>query len=101
MRCILLAAALGAAGFSTPAIADPIERACLGSERPGASRALCGCIQDAANLTLSTKDQRLAASFFRDPQKAQEVRRSDTREDDAFWDRYRNFGATAETFCRS
>ncbi len=82
------------------ASAIQIERACLSSDRPGVSRALCGCIQDAANLTLSSKDQRLAASFFRDPERSQVVRKSDTREDDAFWERYRNFGQTAETFCR-
>jgi len=71
------------------ASASQIERACLTSDRPGVSRALCGCIQDAANITLSSKDQRLAASFFSDPQRSQVVRKSDTRQDDAFWERYR------------
>lgn len=82
--------------LSTPVAAGDIERACLGSDRAAANRALCGCIQDAADLTLSTQDQRRAAGFFADPHRAQEVRQSDER----FWDRYKDFGATAETFCR-
>ncbi len=84
----------------SPVSATQIERACLSSDRPGISRALCGCIQDAANITLSSKDQRLAATFFKDPNRAQDVRKSDTRADDAFWERYQNFGKAAETHCR-
>lgn len=80
--------------------AGDIERACLGSDRAAGNRALCGCIQQAADLTLSTRDQRRAAGFFRDPHQAQEVRQSDRRADEVFWDRYRHFGETAETFCR-
>ncbi|MDJ1006836.1 MAG: hypothetical protein QNJ13_03345 [Paracoccaceae bacterium] len=81
--------------------AGDIERACLGSDRAGGNRALCGCIQDAADLTLSSKDQRRAAGFFRDPHRAQAARQSDRRSDEVFWDRYQRFGETAETFCRS
>ena len=95
---VLAAAALAVA---TPVSAGTIERACLGSDRPGTSRALCGCIQDAADLTLSNRDQRKAAGFFSDPHRAQEIRTSDRGSDEAFWTRYREFGATAETFCRS
>jgi len=79
--------------------AGDIERACLGSERAGGNRALCGCIQDAADLTLSTRDQRRAAGFFADPDATQVVRQSDRRSDEVFWDRYRRFGETAESFC--
>lgn len=82
------------------AAAGDIERACLGSERAAGNRALCGCIQDAADLTLSTRDQRRAATFFADPHRAQEVRQSDRRSDEVFWDRYRQFGEAAESFCR-
>ena len=77
--------------------AGDIERACLGSERAGGNRSLCGCIQDAADLTLSTRDQRRAAGFFRDPHRAQETRQSDR----IFWDRYQKFGQTAEAFCQN
>lgn len=100
IRSIAVAAALFAAGLSSPSHAGAIERACLGSDRPGISRAVCGCIQQAADLTLSTSDQRKAASFFRDPHRAQEIRTSDRRSDEEFWKRYRTFGETAENFCR-
>ena len=85
--------------LATPATAQDIEQACVKSSRGVGSHALCGCIQDAANLTLSTKDQRLAATFFADPNRAQEIRQSDRRHHEAFWERYQNFGQTAETFC--
>ena len=97
MKKLLLAAAV----LSTPATslyAGVISRACIQSERP-ATRALCSCIQQAADLTLSSRDQHRAASFFRDPHKAQEVRVSDSRQDNAFWDRYQNFGQTAKAMC--
>lgn len=83
-----------------PVFANEIERACLRSDRPGKSRALCGCIQDAANLTLSSRDQRLAASFFANPDRAQQVRTSDARKNEVFWQRYEAFGRTAEQYCR-
>ena len=86
--------------LSGPAWANEIERACLKSDRAGGNRTLCGCIQDAANLTLTSRDQRLAASFFRNPDRAQEVRMSDSRRDEVFWDRYQAFGRTAEHYCR-
>lgn len=99
-RPVVIAAVLLSA--ATPAAyAGPIERACLSSDRPGISRAVCGCIQDAADLTLSTRDQKTAAKFFRDPHKAQELRTSNRRSDEEFWQRYRSFGETAETFCRN
>ncbi|MBN2905766.1 MAG: hypothetical protein JXJ18_03550 [Rhodobacteraceae bacterium] len=84
---------------STPVFAGTIERACLKSDRPGVSRGVCGCIQQAADLTLTSGDQKKAASFFRDPHKAQVVRQSDRRTDAAFWERYKRFGATAEAYC--
>ena len=95
---LVLALAIASA---TPTIvfAGPIETACLRSDRPAASRSVCGCVQDAANLTLSKGDQRLAASFFKDPQKAQDIRQSDRSSHEAFWQRYKEFGAAAETFC--
>lgn len=99
MKHLALAAVL--AVFTAPlAQAGVIERACLSSDRAAGNRALCGCIQDAADLTLSGGDQRRAATFFKDPHKAQVVRQSDNSRDEAFWLRYREFGATAESFCR-
>lgn len=76
-----------------------IERACLGSDRPAVTRALCGCIQNVADKTLDWRDQRLAAKFFRDPNMAQEVRQSDKRSHEIFWEKYKVFGASAADFC--
>lgn len=93
-------AALLAGLFTLPAYANQIERACMRSDRSSGNRVLCGCIQDAANLTLSARDQKLAASFFADPDRAQQIRQSDRRSHESFWKRYKSFGQAAEAFCR-
>lgn len=97
MRAALLSFGLIIAASS--ASAGLIESACLRSERSGGDRALCGCIQSAANKTLTARDQRLAATFFTNPDRAQEIRMSKRRNHDIFWDRYTAFGETAEVFC--
>ncbi len=97
MRYLILMAALGA--VPTVASADVIARACMSSGRTAANSQLCSCIQQAADMTLSNRDQRRAAKFFRDPHEAQEVRQSDRRTDEEFWLRYKSFGETAEAFC--
>lgn len=76
-----------------------IQQACMKSDRP-ASRQLCRCIQDAADQVLTNRDQKLAAKFFQDPQMAQDVRQSDSSSKEAFWKRYKDFGATASAYCR-
>lgn len=102
MKKLMIVAAL-AAGMApiyatTAAQAGAIERACNQSDRRPA-RALCGCIQDVANTTLTSSEQRTAAGFFRDPHQAQVVRQSDRASDERFWLRYKNFYATAEAYC--
>jgi hypothetical protein len=97
MKTLVLAAGLAALGAA--AHAGAIEQACMASSRAGASRALCGCIQHAADMTLTRADQRLAAKFFRDPQQAQDIRQSSSRSHEIFWEKYKNFGATAEAYC--
>lgn len=98
MTRTLLAAVLLAA--TAPMLqAGPIERACLQSDRAAANRQICGCIQYAANQTLSNSDQRRAAGFFKDPHESQVVRASKSARDNEFWARYRNFGAVAEGLC--
>lgn len=82
-----------------PASAGPIENACLRSDRPQATRALCRCIGAVASQTLTRSEQRRAARFFRDPQLAQDIRMSRSARDNEFWARYRAFGAAAETRC--
>jgi hypothetical protein len=81
------------------AFAGPIQSACLQSSRNAATAGLCSCIQQVADVTLGGADQRRAAGFFRNPDKAQDVRMSKTRNDDAFWDRYQIFGQRAEMVC--
>lgn len=82
------------------AVAGPIDSACVRSERGARQQALCGCVQQVANQTLSRADQRLAATFFRDPHKAQVVRMSKRDSDNAFWARYKAFASAAESYCR-
>lgn len=91
---------LAALALTTPfAVAGPIDSACAQSDRGARASALCGCIQEVANMTLSTADQRRAAAFFRNPDQAQQVRMSTTNADNAFWGRYKNFTTTAEAYC--
>lgn len=99
MKTAVIAVAFGAMCFAGAAWAGPIERACLRSGQDAANRATCSCIQQVADMTLSGGDQRQAAKFFSDPERAQNVFLSKRASDDAFWDRYRNFGATAEAYC--
>lgn len=103
MRHPLTAAALTALALSLVpdmAAASTIQNACLRSDRPGAGRAVCSCIQRVADQHLTRGDQRQAARFFRDPDRAQQVRMSRDDRDREFWQRYRAFAAAAETHCR-
>ncbi len=97
---VLAAAAALFLPFSvTTASAGPIQSACLRSDRDAANRALCSCIQQVADMTLRGADQRRAAKFFADPDKANETWLSQRASDDAFWERYKAFGQTAEAYC--
>lgn len=102
MKKIVQAAALVA--FSIPMMASavsagPIERACMRSDRKAANSAICACIQQVADMTLRGADQRKAAGLITDPDKAQKVWLSKSASDDAFWERYKAFGAQAEAYC--
>ncbi|WP_435530793.1 hypothetical protein [Pseudotabrizicola formosa] len=81
------------------ALAGPIERACNSSDRKAASRAVCACVQQVADMTLRGGDQRKAAAFFKDPDRAQKVRMSKSDTDNDFWRRYKAFGQQAEAYC--
>lgn len=101
IACIGLSAC-GGGGASAPRIAyaeGPMQTACLRADRRSANRALCGCVQAAANVALSRRDQRQAVRFFGDPHRAQVVRQSDRASDEAFWRRYKVFVAQAEQTC--
>ncbi|WP_395004139.1 hypothetical protein [Cypionkella sp.] len=97
---LALCAAVAMPVFAGLAAAGSIENACNRSERAGASRGLCSCIQQVANETLPRGDQSRAASFFKDPEKAHKVWMSTSKSDDAFWERYKAFGAQAEARCQ-
>ena len=92
-------AVLLAMPMTSPVMAGPIERACMRSDRQAASRSLCRCIQQVADQTLRGGDQRKAAKFFRNPDLAHKTWMSKRDSDDAFWDRYKAFGAASEANC--
>ncbi len=98
MKRLMIAAA--ATVLTVPfAMAGPIDSACVRTDRGARNAALCGCVQQVANMTLSRSDQRRAAGFFKNPHEAQEVRMSKSDRDNAFWARYKNFTTTAEAYC--
>jgi hypothetical protein len=97
---LALCAAVLLPAFAGLAAAGPVESACNRSDRANASRGLCRCIQQVADETLRRGDQSRAASFFRNPEKAHKVWMSTSKSDDAFWERYKAFGAQAEARCQ-
>lgn len=100
MKTTLLATSVVTLFVFSPAVqATVIERACNASDRKAANRTMCGCIQDAADMMLSSREQRKAAEFFADPHKAQELRQSDSNYDERFWENYKEFGTVAAKFC--
>jgi hypothetical protein len=94
-----LVLALSALTLASAADAGPIEQACLSAGRDAADRSICGCIQAVADQTLDGSEQRRGAKFFRDPELAVRTMLSDSKRDDAFWERWEAFGATAELAC--
>jgi hypothetical protein len=84
---------------ATAASAGPIEQACNRSNRDAANPPVCNCIQQAADATLRGSDQRRAAQLINDPDKAHKTWLSENNRDDAFWERYQQFGALAEQYC--
>lgn len=96
---VAVALMMATAPIAPPVSANVIERACNQSDRRAANRQLCDCIGTVADMTLNRSDQRQAARFFSDPQRAQDMRTSDRASDEAFWTRYRSFGDTAEAMC--
>lgn len=100
MRAALMTTALMLCLGPAAEAGGPIERACNRSDRSAATPTLCDCLQRVADATLKRREQRTAAKLFRDPDRAQEMRRSDRARDEAFWQRYTYFGSAAELNCR-
>jgi hypothetical protein len=90
----------GGGGGRMPVASGPISDACLASDRKARSPVLCGCIQAAANDTLSRRDQRRAVGFYGDLQSAQDTRQSDRPGDQRFWEAYTAYAERAERICR-
>lgn len=84
---------------AAPTASGPISHACLASDRKARSPRLCGCIQAVADMTLSKKDQSLAASFYNNPQKAQDIRQSDNTGHERFWLQYKEYANAAKGIC--
>ena len=82
-----------------PVVAGTMSNACMKSDRKAKSRKLCRCLQNVADQNLSRRDQKLAATFFKDPHRAQEIRQSDRRRNEQFWKRYKEFGAVFSASC--
>lgn len=97
---LALLGALAAPVLTAPAEAGVMSRACMVSDRKAKSRNLCNCVQRVANAELSRSNQRLAAKFFKDPHKAQEIRQSDNPLYEKFWKKYKIFGAKVGRDCK-
>jgi hypothetical protein len=103
MRYFLMIGALAtvaACGGGARGATGDISKACLAADRRAASPALCSCVQQVANQSLSGSDQARAATFFAEPQLAQDTRQSDGWSDERFWTRYRAFSDLASQICQ-
>lgn len=102
MRSILAIVAiltLSSCGGGGGRVTGDIGTACMAAGRSSANPALCGCVQQVANQTLSGQEQSRAAEFFAEPDRAQEIRTSDRPADERFWARYRAFADSARALC--
>lgn len=93
---------IAAAAFpegAVPFAEGAIGNACLVHRRTGATRSRCGCIQAAADLTLSQSEQQRGTAYFSDPGQLQDVRQSDSPANERFWQAWTRFAETAEALC--
>lgn len=101
MRYILLIGAITLSGCGGGGgVSGEIGQACVDGGRRDASPALCTCVQQVADQTLSNREQARAVVFFEDPQLAQDTRQSSNASDRAFWSRYRAFTDLATEICQ-
>ncbi|MBL4628109.1 MAG: hypothetical protein JKY00_08745 [Roseicyclus sp.] len=98
MKLIYTAVVAAFLTIPTVASANPIQRACMASDRDS-SRTLCSCIGVAADATLSRSQMREGARWFDDPQRAQDMRQSDRDNDEVMWQAWRTFSTLAEQRC--
>ena len=100
MRTLMLTLPFVALAGCGSGVTGEIGKACIAADRSAATARLCSCVQAAANRHLNGRDQELAATFFAEPDLAQEIRARDDRASEAFWQRYKDFSRTAERSCR-
>jgi len=100
MRFIIIITSLIALASCGPRVSGKLGNACMDGGRKAANAALCSCIQNVANQSLSGSDERRIVKFFEEPDLAQSTKASQSRSDDAFWDRYRDFTRASERNCR-
>lgn len=98
-KVLVLLAGLALAGCGGGGASGTIGAACIRADRSAATPALCSCVQRVANQSLSAADQRRAAEFFANPDRAEQVRRADAQRDKDFWQRYRAFADRAAATC--
>ncbi len=98
-RLGIVVVALGVGLGGAVAEAGPIKRACLKSDRDAANRQVCACIERVARPMFSRSEQRRIAKFFADPHLSQELRQSDRRADERFWQQYQAWGAAVQARC--
>lgn len=98
MRLIYPVVAVACLLVPTALHANPIQRACMAADR-AVSQALCSCIGDAADSTLTQSQMREGARWFNDPQRAQDTRQSDRASDEAMWQAWRTFSSLAQQRC--
>lgn len=101
MRILLSLTAIIMLAACAGGVSGDVGRACMEAGRQAATPALCSCVQRSASQTLTAQEQRRAARFFSDPQRAQDTRQSSRPADRTFWQRYRAFVAHAEASCGS
>ncbi len=97
--CVAICATLLTFPTVQMAQAGVLGEACIRSDRKAKSFRKCRCIQQVADVKLSRSDQKLAAKFFSEPDRAEKIRMSDKRSDERFWKSYKEFGATVTQFC--
>jgi hypothetical protein len=91
--------ARASASSTTLYASGPIASACRAAGRKEASRARCGCVQAVANRSLSSSEQQRGVPFFNNPQRAQDLRRSDNASNERFWRKWKEFGTQAGRMC--
>ena len=80
-------------------VAGTVQQACLMAGSTKANNRVCRCIQNAADATLNSKDQSIAAAIIRNPDNVTDLKSSKRRTHARFMERYSQFGELARAFC--